>query len=154
MDKYINSYSASIGVMAPEYQGILITVSVIVVIAALLFAGYIFVRAEKDRAPESTLHSDTYTMSHLQISELKVAPLEVMPGEKVIISFNAINLDKIHGNYSIILKIDNRMVNTKEVSIGPGSTLPIHFAVYLTVPGEHRVDVNGVVSRFYVDTNK
>ena len=150
MDKYINSYSASIEVIAPDYQWILITVSIIVVIAALVFAGYIFVRAEKDPAPENNLHSDTTAMVPLQISELKVAPVEARPGEKVTISFNTTNLDKSHSHYSIVLKIDNRMFATKEVSITPGSMLPVHFAVYSTLPGEHRVDVNDVVSKFVI----
>jgi len=184
VDKYINSYSAGIGVLAPEYQGILITISVIVVIAALVFAGYIFVRndkqriiegnppaeveesslpniddlkkkmaavrVEKDPAPENTLHPEINTIVPLQISELKVAPLEARIGEKVTISFNATNLDNAHGDYVIILKIDNRRLGTQEISIAPGSTLPMHFAIYSSVPGEHRVDVNDVVSKFVI----
>jgi hypothetical protein len=150
MDKYISSYSAGVGVMAPDYQGILITISVIVVVAALVFAGYIFVRAEKNPTPENTLRSDINATVHLQISELEVEPLELRIGEKVTISFNATNLDNAHHHYGIIVKIDNRMFATQEISIAPGSTLPMQFAIYLTESGEHRVDVNDVVSKFVV----
>ena len=178
MDKYINSYSAVTGAMAPEYQGILITISVIVVMAALAFAGYIFTRNNNRRiikgdpaaeaeepglrgiddvkkavAPvrvEEDLHPDSHAPVHLQINELKVVPLEVRIGEKVTISFNAANLDKAHSHYGIILKIDNRLSAAQEISIAPGATLPGYFAIYSTVPGEHRVDVNDVVSRFVV----
>ena len=150
LDKYINSYSAGIGVATPEYQGILITISVIVALAALAFAGYIFAIAGKDPTSENTLLPDTTTIFPLHISELKVAPLEVRIGEKVTISFNATNIDKAHRQYGIILKIDNRLFSTQEISIAPGVTLPAHFIVYSTVQGEHGVDVNDVVSRFVV----
>jgi len=140
--------------MAPEYEGMLITISVLVVIAALVFAGYIFIRAEKNPAPENTLHPDINAMVHLQISELKIAPLEVSVGEKVTISFNAANLDKSRSHFGVILKIDNRLLATQEISIEPGATQPGHFIIYSTVPGEHLVEVKDVVSKFYVDTNQ
>jgi hypothetical protein len=182
LEKYISSYSAVTGVMAPEYEGMLITISVLVVIAALVFAGYIFTRNDNQRIvsgdaaaearesglrnidgrkkagvtarDEKELHPDINTPVPLRISELEVAPLEVRIGEKVTISFTAANLDKSRSHFGIILKIDNRMLATQEISVEPGSTLPGHFIIYSTVPGEHLVEVNDVVSKFYVDTNK
>lgn len=163
MDKYINSYSAATGVIAPECQVILITISVIVSIAALVFAGYIFARNDKERITrddppaeadqpglrnvndlnkrvagaraEMHIPPATDTIVRLQISELKVAPLEVRTGEKVTISFNATNTDKSHSRYGIILKIDNRLFAAQEISIEPGATLPGYFAIYSTAPG-------------------
>ncbi len=184
MNNDFNLYSAAMDVIAPEYQWILITISVLVVIAALVFAGYIIIRndkqrmmgghpraedeessldnindlkkkiaamrPEKDAVTENTIHLNTMATIPLLISELRVAPGEAGLGEKVTISFRATNLDKSCSHYDIILKIDNRVFATKEVSIARGSTLPVNYAIYSTVPGEHRVDVNDVVSKFVI----
>lgn len=84
------------------------------------------------------------------ISELKVAPAQVQPGESVTISFKVVNNSDVDSYYPVTLRVNGLVVGAEVVSLPRRATLPIKFAAFGTVPGYYRVEVNDAADRFTV----
>lgn len=86
----------------------------------------------------------------LGITELKVDPAEARRGETVTISFNVTNVNDVPGYYSVTLRINGVVMATKEVSLVRRSAMRLAFTVVETLPGDYKVDVNGVAGRLTI----
>jgi hypothetical protein len=170
--------------MADEIQATLIAISIIVVVAALAFAGYILIRNNKNPTTEDQMNLGDFffvskddagpakrteaqplggneasktaaipaerAVAPLQISNMRIEPAIAKPGDMVTIWFDATNLDSSQMQYEVTLKINDRVFNSRMISILPGSILHPSFKVSITEPGNYTADVNGANGVFTV----
>ena len=170
--------------MEASGQAALIAICIVVVVAALAFAGYILVRNNSDQRPEDQLSlGDFFFVSKddldtpkkadsrlaevnaegkqtaaaeratpaLKISNMRIEPVTARPGEIVTIWFDATNLDSSQIGHQVILKINDRIFNLRQVSILPNTILHLNFKVLITEPGSYAADVNGSSGIFTVE---
>jgi hypothetical protein len=81
---------------------------------------------------------------------LSVTPKEVNLGESVSISIIITNSGDLTGSYEVKLKIDNVVVQTKEVTLTAGSIQNVTFSVTSDIAGTCSVDINGLTGSFVV----
>ncbi len=87
----------------------------------------------------------------LRITDLKIRPPVSQPGEKILISFNATNMDRSRTDHVITLTIDGRMFASSEVRILQGLSLHLDFQVSLLKLGTHTAEINGVTRLFNIE---
>ena len=84
------------------------------------------------------------------ISSLTISPAEVDVGKSVTISVLASNTGDLTGSYEVTLKIDNVVVETKEVTLAGGASQKVTFTTTKDIAGTYTVNVNGQSSTFTV----
>ncbi|MFC2065828.1 CARDB domain-containing protein [Chloroflexota bacterium] len=85
-------------------------------------------------------------------SDLSITPAEVNVGQEVTIKALAANTGDLSGSYKVILKIDDIVVSTKEVTLAGGSDEEITFTTTGDTAGSYTVNVNGLSGTFAVKT--
>jgi hypothetical protein len=90
------------------------------------------------------------SIAPFSISELKVAPARVEPGESVTISFKAVNNSDVDNYYPVTLRVNGVVVGAEVVSLPRRTALPVIFTAVGTTPGYYRVEVNDAVDKFTV----
>ncbi|MFH1087756.1 MAG: CARDB domain-containing protein [Chloroflexota bacterium] len=86
----------------------------------------------------------------LTTGPLTVAPAQVKTGEKVTITATVTSGADIQSNKTIILKVNDKPVETKYVSVDAKKSVAISFTVSQTQPGSYTVDVDGQTGKFTV----
>ena len=113
-------------------------------------------RLQVEEQSQKKKPGETLSLPYLQttlplgITELKIVPAEARPGETVTISFNVTNGNDVPGYYSVTLRINGVVMATKEVSLVRRSAMRLAFTVVETLPGDYKVDVNGVAGRLTI----
>ncbi len=107
-------------------------------------------QSQKKKPSETLPWPSQKTTLPLGITELKIDPAEARPGETVTISFNVTNVNDVPGYYSVTLRINGVVMATKEVSLVRRSAMRLAFTVVETLPGDYKVDVNGVAGRLTI----
>ena len=74
-----------------------------------------------------------------------------MPGEDIIISVEVSNTGDMEGTTDISLMIDNRLVDSKKVTVGENSTQTVQFTLTEDMPGTYSVEVSGLTGSFTVN---
>ncbi|MGD0857078.1 MAG: hypothetical protein ABSA18_14965 [Dehalococcoidia bacterium] len=188
--------------MPPEIQLIFVILSITVIIIAMVIAGYIFIRNNRQVTPEvpsikekspalppedanvlqktvaktvkelealPTSEGDQITSTPakelkplppptlikktivpLKISNLIIQPTAANPSELITIRFSTANFDNSQVQHDVILKIDDRVFNTRMISILPGTIQHLNFKVLITEPGSYTADVNGTTGVFTI----
>jgi hypothetical protein len=85
-------------------------------------------------------------------SALNITPNEVSPGDSVTIAVLVSNNGDLSGSYEAVLKIDDAVVQTKEVTISGGDSEIISFSITPDTPGRYTVDVNGLAGTYEVQS--
>lgn len=85
------------------------------------------------------------------VSQLDVSPAEVDIGDTITISIIVTNISEHDGIYDAILKIDNLIAATKEISISAGASRTVSFATSEGVPGTYVVEIGDVFGSFKVN---
>jgi hypothetical protein len=106
--------------------------------------------SQKKKPSETLSRPSQKTTLLLGITELKIVPAEARPGETVTISFNVTNVNDVPGYYSVTLRINDVVMATKGVSLVRRSAMRLAFTVVETLPGDYKVDVNGVAGRLTI----
>ena len=83
-------------------------------------------------------------------SDLSITPAEVAIGETVTISILVTNTGDLEGTYQATLKIDNVVVDTKEVTLAGGDSETVTFTVSKDVAGTYTVTVDSLSGKFNV----
>jgi hypothetical protein len=78
-------------------------------------------------------------------SALTITPAKVKAGEPVTISALVANTGDAAGTYNVSLKIDNNLVETKEITLAAGASQVVSFTTSQDTPGKHTVDIDGNV---------
>lgn len=81
---------------------------------------------------------------------LSISPSEVGFGEEVTISVTLINTGDVEETYEVVLKIDGVVEDTKEVTIGAGTSKTVTFATSRDVAGTYTVSAGGLSGSFVV----
>jgi len=84
------------------------------------------------------------------VSDLTISPSKVGIGAEVTISVLVSNTGDFSDSYKVILKIDDALVATKEVTLPGLSSQKVTFTTTRDVAGTHAVDVNGLAGTFEV----
>jgi hypothetical protein len=101
--------------------------------------------------------SDEYTLTTpgtpptLTVSALDISPTNAYIGEDVLVSVLVSNSGDAAGNYQVVLKINDTVVATKDVTDLPGgATQEVVFNTARNAAGFYTVEVNGVTGSFTV----
>lgn len=100
--------------------------------------------------------SDGYTFTTLGMpatfvsSALTISPDEVDIGERVNISVSVANTGDLGGSYKVTLKIDNVVIDTKDVILAGGAGQKVTFTVAKDAAGSYAVNINGLSGTFVV----
>jgi hypothetical protein len=91
----------------------------------------------------------------IDLSNLAINPSEVWPGKPITISIKAKNPGGTVGTLPVTLKVDDVVIETKNVQVSPGTFLSVEFTfVAPALPGgdsmSHTVNVNGFWGGFKV----
>ncbi len=78
-----------------------------------------------------------------QVTSIDIAPIVVSLGEKIAVTANVGNIGGTRGSYSLTLKVNGAIQETKDLTIGPGSTQTTVFNVVKDVPGLYTVEIEG-----------
>jgi hypothetical protein len=91
------------------------------------------------------------TPATFSVSVLKITPEVVYIGEEVTITAPVTNTGDTAGNYKVTLKINNAVVDSKDViDLASGASQNVTFAAAMQGAGTFTVDVNGVTGSFIV----
>ncbi|MBA7693370.1 hypothetical protein ES703_101951 [subsurface metagenome] len=83
-------------------------------------------------------------------SSLTVSPLEVDIGETVTISILVTNTGEEEGSYTITLKIDGVVEETREITLASGASETVTLTTAKDEAGTYSVAVDGLISSFTV----
>ncbi len=89
-----------------------------------------------------------------EIANLLVTPSQVKEGEPVTVLAQVSNIGGSPGKHDVTLMVDRRVIDTKGVTLEPSSTTMVDFTLKETRAGEHIVEVNGVIGRFFIPPPK
>ncbi len=81
---------------------------------------------------------------------LSISPTEVDVGEAVTISISVANTGGQAGSYTVMLKINDAVEETKEVTVAAGASETVTFTTSKDKAGTYAVDVNGLTGSFMV----
>lgn len=81
---------------------------------------------------------------------LNINPQQTYANQPVTILTNVVNTGDETGNYTVDLKINGQMEQTRMVSVGPQATQPVKFTVTRANPGTYSVDIGGQTGSFTV----
>jgi hypothetical protein len=102
---------------------------------------------EKDELPPALPNLVT-----LSLENLIVSPTEVLVGEPVTISIRVTNTSEVGGSYTVKLKINGLVEETKEIALAAGSSQTVSFAVSMEKAGDYNVEIDGQSSEFRVSS--
>lgn len=109
-----------------------IIVAIIVIVAIAGIGGYLVLKGEVPASAE------------FEVSNLTFSPSEVEAGEPVIISAMVKNVGDLEGTYTVELKIDGEIQETKGVTLAGGATETVSFTVTKNTSGTYTIGVNGL----------
>ncbi|MFC1957566.1 carboxypeptidase regulatory-like domain-containing protein [Chloroflexota bacterium] len=81
-------------------------------------------------------------------SALSIRPAEVDVGRSVSISALVTNTGDLSGTYEVVLKINDAVLETKQVTLAGDESQTVSFSVTRSVVGEYTVDINGLTGTF------
>ena len=84
-------------------------------------------------------------------TELVITPNAILANEIVDISVKVTNVGEESGSYSVDLKIDGAVRQTKTVTLPGGATIVVKFEVTETNPGTFNVEINSLNGSFTVE---
>jgi len=81
---------------------------------------------------------------------LIITPAEVTTEDEVTISIAVANTGKLDGSYEATLKIDDVVVETKQVTVAGGGSEVVSFSIGRDTPGVYQVNINDLSGTFEV----
>ncbi|MCW4014781.1 MAG: hypothetical protein NWF06_00245 [Candidatus Bathyarchaeota archaeon] len=91
--------------------------------------------------------------AEFQVTELTINPSSVLADELVEISVKVTNVGETSGTYTVNLKIDGAIQETKDVTVSGGATELVEFEVTETSSGTHTVEIADQVNSFTVESS-
>jgi len=77
------------------------------------------------------------------VNNLSITPGEVKIGEEATITANVTDVGDLEGTYTVILKINGVVVQTKNVTLQGGASTLVNFNAFETVAGTYLIEVDG-----------
>jgi len=89
--------------------------------------------------------------SAFRVSNLKITPRRVKSGGSVTFIAEATNTGPVTSSYSLVLKIRGMVEAVKEITLGPGQSQKVAFAIIKDKPGIYDVDLEGLKGNFTIE---
>jgi len=83
-------------------------------------------------------------------SNLTVSPAEAKPGDQVTISVKVSNTGDLSGKYTVTLKINNAVVDSKDVTLASGASSVVSFVNTQSKDGTYSVGIDNQTGQFVV----
>jgi PKD repeat protein len=106
----------------------------------LAIPNYINVSGD-DRAPEP---------ANMVVSYLLIDPLQVLPGQEVLVSGNVCNQGEERGSKTVSLMVNGVAEQSQSVGVSGGSCQQVSFRLSRAVPGTYQVAIDGMTGQFSV----
>ena len=100
---------------------------------------------------EITSEAQPVKPAEFQVTELLINPSSVLADEIVDISVKVTNVGEASGSYSVNLKIDDVIIEIRDVTLSGGATEVVKFEVTETNPGTHTVKIDEQSGSFTVE---
>jgi hypothetical protein len=100
---------------------------------------------------EITSEAQPVKPAEFQVTELVINPGSVLADEIVDISVKVTNVGEESGSYTVNLKIDGTIIETKDVTLSGGATEVVKFEVIETNPGTHTIEIGAQSGSFTVE---
>jgi hypothetical protein len=84
------------------------------------------------------------------MSYLRVDPLQVLPGQQVVISANVCNSGEERGSLTATLMVNGSPEQSQSIGVSGGSCKQVVFTTAKAVPGTYEVSINGMQGQFSV----
>ncbi|MDP2731384.1 MAG: CARDB domain-containing protein [Dehalococcoidales bacterium] len=84
------------------------------------------------------------------VDNLEISKTQLNAGESVIISVEVTNTGDLRGSYEVALKINNAVVEAKQVTLDSGASQTVSFATSRDAAGTYSVSINGQSGSFTV----
>jgi hypothetical protein len=103
-----------------------------------------------------TKHLSTYALmartrpADFNLSNVTLSAGTVFSGETVTASIDINNQGDLSGNYTVSFKINNAMVQTKDISLSGGCAEKVSFTFAADAAGEYQIDIGGVPATIVV----
>ncbi len=91
-----------------------------------------------------------YSPAGFTVSELSINPDEAVTGGEVVISALVTNSGSLGGSYEVVLKIDSKVEETRQITLEGGAEEQITFKVSRDTAGTYSVDLNGQSGAFTI----
>lgn len=88
--------------------------------------------------------------AEFKLSELAINPAQTEVGKPVTISAVVQNTGEIEGSYTLTLKINGRIEQSKETTLAAGESRKVSFTVIKDDPGTYAIAVSGLTGEFTV----
>jgi len=85
-----------------------------------------------------------------ELSSLEITPSEVATGQQATVGADLVNLKDVEATYTIQLKVDGEVVDTKEVTIDAGAKERVSFSYSTETLGTYEVEINGLAGTLEV----
>ena len=85
-----------------------------------------------------------------KLSELAINPAQTEVGEPVTISAIVQNTGELEGSYTLTLKINGEIEQSKETTLAAGESRQVSFTVIKDDPGTYAITVEGLTGEFIV----
>jgi hypothetical protein len=85
-----------------------------------------------------------------QITDLQISANEVSVGENITIVAIVTNNSNTAGSYSVILRINDEVEETKEIQLDQSKSEEVTFIISRDIPGEYEVSIGSLVESFTV----
>jgi len=121
----------------------------------VLLISIIFVQActgsdATQRKPQTTTEEVSKTESGFKTTDLSINPAEVYPGVEVIITAQVTNTGNNEAIYVAGLRLDDKTVDTEEVTFSAGASQPVSFTGSIGASGTYQVTWAERVGEFLV----
>jgi len=88
--------------------------------------------------------------ANFEVTNLSITPSQVKEGDSVFITADVVNTGDTAGTYTIELIINNTFIDSKDVTVEPGNSQAVSFAVTEDIFGDYSVEIDGLTGTFNV----
>jgi hypothetical protein len=88
--------------------------------------------------------------ANISIGNVNILQPQVAANQQAVIYANVVNKGDVVGSFTVTLKINGQVEETRSVEVSGNSAVPIQFTVVKEEPGTYNVDINGKQTSFTV----
>lgn len=97
-----------------------------------------------------TITTPINAQAELEVTNLTISPESTKVGDTITITATVKNKGDEEDAFTLTLKIDDRVIDTKEITLAAGASETVEFTVTANTPGLHTADLNGSTRDFTV----
>ena len=110
----------------------------------------LFVTACSSSASQTTTAGTAYGKAVFEIKSLDIVPSEVVTGQNATATVVVMNSGTIEGTYAVALRVNGIVLDTKDVTVSPGSTKLATFTISRDTAGTYEIKVEDALASLIV----